>query len=441
MTPWRRDKNGYIKRFDKFLKELKRDDKSIITNRYHRITRILNKKYYQIDNESDNSLYVGSFGRGTAIDGFSDVDILFKMPSEEKRRFDSYETNGQSNLLQEIKKILKTTYSKTDISGDGQVVVIDFDDCKFELVPVFENNDGSFLYPDTHDGGSWKKTDPKKEIEAFNELNRKSSGNLKSLCKMLRPWKNKSNVAISGLLLDTLVYNFISNDRNHYAAYTLQKYPNLCYDFFDYLTKLDDTQTFWHAPGSNQQVDNEPGSFYKKAETAKKKTKLAIERLSLATNNDDWREIFGNYFPSYTPCKTYSFCEATTDSVPVRDEEQFIEKLFPVQLLYSMQIQCTVTRDGFRPFLLKDRIPINKFRSLKFFVTHNVPRPYSLYWKVKNIGRDAIKRNCLRGLIERDHGKEEKIEHSDFQGNHYVEAYIVKNGVCVARAHIDVPIC
>lgn len=145
------------KEFDKFLKELKRDDKSIITNRYHRITRTLNKKYYQIDNERDNSLYVGSFGRGTAIDGFSDVDILFKMPSEEKRKFDSYETNGQSSLLQEIKKLLKTTYSKTDISGDGQVVVIDFDDCKFELVPVFENNDGSFLYPDTHDGGSWKK--------------------------------------------------------------------------------------------------------------------------------------------------------------------------------------------------------------------------------------------------------------------------------------------
>ena len=32
------------------------------------------------------------------------------------------------------------------------------------------------------------------------------------------------------------------------------------------------------------------------------------------------------------------------------------------------------------------------------------------------------------------------IEESSFEGDHYVECYIVKNGVCVAKDRIEVPI-
>ncbi|MBR0340863.1 MAG: hypothetical protein IJH64_01160 [Oscillospiraceae bacterium] len=32
------------------------------------------------------------------------------------------------------------------------------------------------------------------------------------------------------------------------------------------------------------------------------------------------------------------------------------------------------------------------------------------------------------------------MERTDFYGPHYVECYIIKNGICVARAKVDVPI-
>ena len=44
--------------------------------------------------------------------------------------------------------------------GDGQVVVIEFTKFTIELVPGFKQSDDRFKYPDTHDGGSWKTTDP-----------------------------------------------------------------------------------------------------------------------------------------------------------------------------------------------------------------------------------------------------------------------------------------
>ena len=46
----------------------------------------------------------------------------------------------------------------------------------------------------------------------------------------------------------------------------------------------------------------------------------------------------------------------------------------------------------------------------------------------------------LRGQIIDDNGTEKRKEDTNFEGAHYVECYIIKNNVCVARDRIDVPI-
>jgi hypothetical protein len=47
----------------------------------------------------------------------------------------------------------------------------------------------------------------------------------------------------------------------------------------------------------------------------------------------------------------------------------------------------------------------------------------------------------LRGEITPDKDRrEQRYETADFTGNHYVEVYAVKDGVCVARQAIKVPI-
>ena len=100
--------------------------------------------------------------------------------------------------------------------------------------------------------------------------------------------------------------------------------------------------------------------------------------------------------------------------------------------------------DGWRPK------PIRQFLSmLQRFIPHNfeircsvasttVPYPYDVYWKVKNAGPEAERKNQLRGQVF-NNGKS-IVEHTSFFGNHYIECYIVKNGYCVARKRIDIPI-
>ena len=73
--------------------------RNVISFRYKRITKAINRSFWNSDSDTSHSLYVGSYGRGTAIDT-SDVDIIVELPLSEKQRVDSCKNNGQSYLLQ-----------------------------------------------------------------------------------------------------------------------------------------------------------------------------------------------------------------------------------------------------------------------------------------------------------------------------------------------------
>ncbi len=66
--------------------------------------------------------------------------------------------------------------------------------------------------------------------------------------------------------------------------------------------------------------------------------------------------------------------------------------------------------------------------------------PYTLLWKVRNVGAEAERRKMIRGDIVLDEGKNQRIGKTTFHGEQFVEAYVIKDGVCVARDFIDVPI-
>lgn len=169
-----------------------------ISYRYKRITKQLNKDFWNTESDTSHSLYVGSYGRDTDIH-VSDIDVLFQLPYSVYERIDNHSGNGQSALLAEVRDSLKNTYKTTHISSDGQIVAIKFDDgVNFEIVPSFVNKDKSYTYPDSNDGGSWKTTNPKPEIEEIRKTNETLNGNLKNLCRMARAWKDKCDVPMGG---------------------------------------------------------------------------------------------------------------------------------------------------------------------------------------------------------------------------------------------------
>jgi hypothetical protein len=266
--------------------------------RYRQITQRLNHDFYGWDSDTLNTIYVGSYGRGTAIHT-SDIDVLFKMPSGSYARYDSYANNGQSQMLQDLRTSLLRTYSSSNIKGDGQVTDIFFyDGMKFEIVPGIEMTDGSFFYPDSNGGGAWKVTNPRPEIAAVSLCDHQTNGSMRHLCRMIRAWKDTWNVPIGGLQIDTFAVKFLK--QWEYRDMSFAYYNWMTRDFFKWLSEFDDTVSYWLAIGSNQHVYNR-GPFNYKAKMTYSIAEKAIEFDNNGyeyTANTKWREIYGTQFPS-----------------------------------------------------------------------------------------------------------------------------------------------
>jgi tRNA nucleotidyltransferase (CCA-adding enzyme) len=97
----------------------------------------LNRYYYGCPSDTDHSFLIGSWGKGTAVRPPRDVDLYFVLPFAVYSHFQRYGSNRPSALLQEVKAILIATYPDTDMSGDGQVVVVRFESYSVEVVPAF----------------------------------------------------------------------------------------------------------------------------------------------------------------------------------------------------------------------------------------------------------------------------------------------------------------
>ena len=277
-------------------------DKELISSiayRYQRITGQLNKDFRNIDSKTANSLYVGSYGRDTSARGISDLDMAYTLPASLYYQYDAYTSNGQSALLQAVKKSIQNTYTTSESFGDGQVVVVKFTDgIVFEVVPVFDNNAGTWTYPNANNGGSWQTCNPRAEIGAIHNRNLASNRNLKHLCRMMRVWRDHNDAPISGALIDTLAYQFI--ETWEYRDKSFLYHDFMARDFFKYLSDQDKDKTYWRMPGSSSYVWKK-GNFQSKALVD---YNIAVAACVLQKEEEGsqrrskWRLIFGPTFPN-----------------------------------------------------------------------------------------------------------------------------------------------
>lgn len=418
--------------FEQLLENLKVGDASTtIAMRRDEIIKALNKDFRAVEGSTAHRLMVGSYGRHTAIRGVSDLDLIFILPSGLRSSYD--DENGPRQVLNRVRDILTKRYPNTDIRVDQCVVRVQFttNKFKFEVQPAFENADGSFDYPDTKSQG-WKLTKPRDEIVATRECNDRTSNNMRHLARMARAWKDTNGVAMGGLLIDTLVHRFFATTTEYDDKGPLW-FDFMARDFFEFLADEPDQERYL-ALGSNQRVTVK-ARFQPKAKKAYKRCLEAIELEGKAAANKKWREVFGTAVP---------LADTKTDRT-FDDTEEFVEHLYPVDIAYSVAIDCKVTQNGFRTMLLRtmlrDRTPLLARKGLDFTIVEcTVPEPYEVKWKVLNQGYEAERRNKIRGQIVPSSGPGTRREQTNFRGDHVVECYILKGGIVVARDSIDVPI-
>jgi len=103
-----------------------------------------------------------------------------------------------------------------------------------------------------------------------------------------------------------------------------------------------------------------------------------------------------------------------------------------VRSQYQVKLSAEAACKGFRKRSLKHGDAIGRNWSLGFEATSNAPMGAQYYWQVVNTGREATKAQSLRGQLVK--GGRTQNESTLYAGTHWVEVFVVHEGICVARS-------
>jgi len=416
--------NYYFKIFDKTIRLTSTQQQDAKT-KYTNVCNVLHNNYYSSKYNGTSKFLFGSYKKKTNIrpmNNMQDVDVLFKIPKEIFEKFDNYKSNGQSALLQEIRSILSKTFTTTDkISGWGKVVLVKTIDRthNIEVLPAIELENKTFKIPNSENDGKWEIFDPREDINNFQDSDKRVDGLVKVVTRMLKSWKRQNKT------LDIKSYQIEQYAIKYFEENSLEEINiKMFIEIFNFMKSNIDS-------GNKSFIE----TALKRLEQADKLNKN--ERYKEATNQ--LKLIFGDLFPSNSTNIKAGLENLNEGTAP---NEQFIDELFEVDLLndYDLKLDCEFTQDGFQKyklvqFLQKVKI-LKKNLKLTFSFKTDIPKPYKVYWKVRNFGEEAI--NNLRGQIIK--GSYTKTETTLYKDTHYVECYIIKNNICIAIDKIDVPI-
>lgn len=262
-----------------------------------RVTQALERAYNGRVADQPPLLIVGSWGKGTQVRPSADIDIMVKFASAVLQRFEARTGNSQSQLLQEVKAFLLDAYPQTDMRGDGQVVIVQFNTITVEVVPVFDLPGGQYLMPDTNDGGKWKTVDPAAPIAMIEDIDARTNGNTRALTKMLKMWKREKNVPLKSYAIELLVAEFMSTYQ--YAQHDYYYYDWFVRDFLKALVTKAGTGLLIPGTGEWVWLGDE---WLSRARTALAAAETACEweRLDYdVTAGQEWQTIFGARIPIY----------------------------------------------------------------------------------------------------------------------------------------------
>jgi len=410
---------GIQEQFEQFYENIKltpsqREDAK---KKYTGVCQKLHDYYYpDIEYTGDTKLLIGSYGKHTNIRPPRDVDVLFIMPEDKFQQYNDNVSNGQSQLLQDIRNILSEKYTTTEeIKGWGKVVLIQFSDGthNVELLPAWEQTDGKFTIPNTEKGGYWETCDPRLEIQKIDDSDKKTEGKTRALIRMIKKWSENCTAKLKSFQIENKVLDFLGNDE-----FLNKEYPILVRDFFNYF--------------QNTTTDNDLRSHLDTALSRAKKACEFEEKNDFEKAVEEWKKIFGDDFPATTEkslstssevkpaLADYSHCE------PLR--WNFIDRNKVSIDTFIYNEAKTIKLGGIN----SDGRNLSAGLALKYIAKTNTSGSLEYYWQVVNTGEAAKLANDLRGNIFL--GNQVRWEHTKYKGKHWIECFIVQNGYCIARS-------
>jgi len=153
---------------------------------------------------------IGSFGNGTSISGYSDVDYLASLSRDTLTADSNYS-------LGKIRNSLEDRFPNTGVRVSCPAVVIPFGAARSEtteIVPgdyIDEKND-HYVYDIPDCSGGWMRASPDAHNVYVASINEKLAGKVKPLIRFIKAWKYFRDVPISSFYLELRVAKYASGE-------------------------------------------------------------------------------------------------------------------------------------------------------------------------------------------------------------------------------------
>ncbi len=368
-----------------------------------------------------------------------DVAIVF---DEENIGKETGMVKSKNIVVNALKR--KCTNFKKEPEALTNCVRIEYADGYHVDFAVYKKSEDTYY----HAGSSWQERNPNAINQWFNDSIKEKGDKLRKIIRLSKMFcKSRKSWRMPGGLIQTVLCEECLSEHERIDEcfyYTMKAIVDRLEESSEIYNPVDQTKSLLLKQKDKDEVNNW------KRRLNDKLSKMDIVLKSECTKKqafDSWYSFFNHSFWQYTEEPLAEANHANIiKSFNVTDKEEFIFEKYPVDINYSLDIDCRVEANGFREKLLstilKSRMWIPHNRKLTFYIVDtNVPKPYEVLWKVKNVGLEAIKRDQVRGqIIKSNLSNNMRKECTSFWGPHFVECYIIKDGFCVASSKINVPI-
>lgn len=241
----------------------------------------------------------GSFGNGTSIHGYSDVDYFASIPTRNLKR-------GSEGTLREVRNVLDARFPNTGVRVDSPAVLVPFGreaSESTEIVPadfVEKDKNGYHIYEIADGDGGWMKTSPDAHNAYVAEIDKKLGGKVKPLVRFLKAWKYYRNVPIGSFYLEMRIAKYASQETSIVYSIDVRNILKMLWD--NQLAAMQDPIGIsgYINPCS---TDIKKSNALSKLETALDRAEKALEAESEEKISDAflwWDFVFDLKFPSYS---------------------------------------------------------------------------------------------------------------------------------------------
>lgn len=295
--------------------------------------------------------------------------------------------------------------------------------------------------------GGWKETAPRE----FAQWSLDHSDDYRKVVMILKRWRDNQDVEIPSVTLQVLVADAVEGKTYNSFTEMIVDCISAIYQRFEDASSRPSilNPTLLTEDFANKWDDEDFERFKTKLSDAYQSVNAAYLESDKEAAIALWQKVLGSSFTTTTESTSAVVLNPQQLALTLGDTSHAqIAPWRQLEKLYSANISATATwsieKKVFKRYNYWQTIKmsakirvnlgqhLNKGLLLDYYLNTDAPKPYTVHWQVVNTGEEA--RDDLRGDIKERTGHHIQ-EHTKYTGTHWVEAYVVKDNICIARTN------